>query len=146
MRTAMRVLRGLCITLGVLLVVLGLVAAAYGGIRMSFLAETTGIVTEGLTLPHSKTSDSRAMFYRYTVDGTNYSGMARLQLRDLQDGAGRLNRTIRIFYKKGHPAISYAVYRPSLLRWLRLSALLAVIGILAIFLAQKRQHLTTRWS
>jgi hypothetical protein len=146
MLTAMRVLRGLCFTLGVLLVALGVVGAAYGTMRMSFLAETTGIVTEAFPLSHSKASDSRAMFYRYAVDGKDYSGMASLQLGDLQDRAGGLNRTIRVFYKRGHPSVSYAVYRPSLIRWLRFSVLVGMIGLLAIFLPQARQHLTMRWS
>ena len=83
----MRVLRGICITIGVILIALGAVTAAFGVMRASFLAETTGQVTLGLPLPSSTPSNSRAMFYRYTVGGTSYSGMSRLRLEDLQDGA-----------------------------------------------------------
>jgi hypothetical protein len=146
MSTTIRLLRGLSLLVGVLLIALGVVAAAYGAIRMSFLAETTGLVTEAFPPSHSNVSDSRTMFYRYAVDGTNYSGIALLRLGDLQDSTGRLNRTIRVFYKKGHPFVSYAVYSPSLFRWLRFCALVGMIGLLGIVLSRTRLHLTNRSS
>jgi hypothetical protein len=132
MWAAMRVLRGVCFAIGVLLIIVGVVAAAYGISCMSFLTETTGLVTEGLPVTHSAYPDSRAMVYRYAVDGRNYSGMTSLPLRALQDKAGRLNRTIRIFYPRWHPSTSYALYRPSLMRWFQLSAFIGLLGVLAI--------------
>lgn len=133
-----RILRHLCIAIGLLLVAVGVAAAAYGVVRMSFLVETTGLVTEGTPLAHASSS-SRAIFYRYTVDGTTYSGMSIRWLEDLQDASGRSSRTIRVFYKRGNPAISYAVYRPSLLQWLRFSAFFPMVGIVMIVLSRKIQ-------
>jgi len=97
MKAAIQVLRGVCLAIGGLLVALGILAFAYGVIRLSFLTETTGLVTTGLPLTNSASPDTRAMFYRYTVNGKDYSGMAFLPLTALQDKAGRLSRTICIF-------------------------------------------------
>ena len=144
MQAAIRFLRSLFFGIGVLLIALGVVAAAYGAIRMSFFVETTGFVTEGLPLTHSASRDLREMFYRYAVDGRSYSGAAILPLTALQDKAGQPNRAIRVFYQRWHPANSYAVYRPNLLRRLQVSAVIALIGVLAIILPWKAQRLTSR--
>ena len=92
----MRILRRLGFTIGVFLIALGVVTAVFGAVRTSFLAETNGLVTEALLMPGTTFRGTRLMFYQYTVDGTKYSGMTRLQLEDLQDDAGGPNRTIQV--------------------------------------------------
>ncbi|HEY3662047.1 MAG TPA: hypothetical protein VGL24_02725 [Chthoniobacterales bacterium] len=82
------------------------------------------------------------MFYSYAVEGKRYSGMSFLGLSDLDDKGGRPNRTIRVYYKKSDPSVSYAVYHPSLRRWLRLSAFVGLTGILVAVLSRPRLHLT----
>jgi hypothetical protein len=139
-RTAMRIVRRVGFTIGVLLAVLGVAVAAFGSVRTSFLAQTTGVVTEVMLPTVATSSTSRAVFYRYTVGGSTYSGMARLDLGDLADEAGRSNRSLLVFYKKGHPSTSYAVKRPSLIPWLGSGALFAMLGLLLAALTRDAKN------
>jgi hypothetical protein len=124
---------------GVSLVLLGTLVAVVGYSRSSHsFAETSGTITQASLASGQYGPGPRVLSYKYRVDDAEYSGQESLRYISRQDEALQVGRTIRVFYERAHPLVSYPVAPPNPVSWLAGGVFLIVFGATATIWGWRR--------